>query len=315
MRSSRLFVGLLVMAALLPTTGCTLPRDWDPVRSPQELPPGKRLVIVALADTGPLHALYPAGRIELAEEVGREINFLCHDVEAQLGRNLVPAGSELWTTGGVPQAAGASMAILVRVLDLSYDRNVSTRGNPQNVYAVVQVQAVRPDGKVLWEKTSRGRAKNTPQPKQIGAGAKPESQAAYAALRYCTDYLREFIDRATSVILRPDPVPVDIQPQPNIPLLVDSTPRGADIFVDGLFRGTTPMEVPLPTRELTLRIQLVGYHVWETTLLPEAGMTIKPSLQSLPGTKEATPGTREAPPPPPELPPVPAAGNLPEVTE
>ena len=61
---------------------------------------------------------------------------------------------------------------------------------------------------------------------------------------------------------------------------ITSDPSGADIEIDGKFIGHTPAEVPLLTREWTIRISKVGFVAWERKLLvlPQSKQSIAVEL-------------------------------------
>ncbi len=49
-------------------------------------------------------------------------------------------------------------------------------------------------------------------------------------------------------------------------LVINSTPSGGDIEVDGTFYGHTPAQLPLAEGERTVRIKLQGFQPWERTV-------------------------------------------------
>ena len=49
-------------------------------------------------------------------------------------------------------------------------------------------------------------------------------------------------------------------------LKVDSSPSGAQIFVNGSFRGRTPMELKVPSGKCEIRLSLPEYYEWEAQL-------------------------------------------------
>jgi len=57
------------------------------------------------------------------------------------------------------------------------------------------------------------------------------------------------------------------QPTPaEATLAIDSDPRGADVYLDGRFQGTTPLRATSQPGRRTVRIELDGYRTFETTL-------------------------------------------------
>lgn len=71
----------------------------------------------------------------------------------------------------------------------------------------------------------------------------------------------------------PKPPPTDA--------VVNSTPDGADISVDGKFVGTTPSTVKLPPGDHTIRIEKVYFKAWERTMTvtPGGEVTIDAKLE------------------------------------
>lgn len=49
-------------------------------------------------------------------------------------------------------------------------------------------------------------------------------------------------------------------------LKVTSEPEGANIYVDSVFRGRTPIDIPLPLGKYELRMSLVNYLAWEAQI-------------------------------------------------
>lgn len=67
------------------------------------------------------------------------------------------------------------------------------------------------------------------------------------------------------------------QPQPpsQATLSVDSDPRGAEVYLDGRYQGTTPLRVGSQPGRRTLRLELDGYRAWERTLSLSPGETMR----------------------------------------
>ena len=64
-----------------------------------------------------------------------------------------------------------------------------------------------------------------------------------------------------------DPILARIAPQKKAGKMnvfkIESTPDGADVEIDGLFEGNTPMETELEAGVHTLIISMPGYEVWD----------------------------------------------------
>jgi len=63
---------------------------------------------------------------------------------------------------------------------------------------------------------------------------------------------------------------------PQAPLRVESNVDGAQLYVDGVFRGKTPIRLELPVGSHEIRLSLPGYYGWEGTVpLEETGKEIR----------------------------------------
>ncbi|WP_155320816.1 serine/threonine-protein kinase [Desulfosarcina ovata] len=62
---------------------------------------------------------------------------------------------------------------------------------------------------------------------------------------------------------KPEPVPA---PLPLSTLSVTSTPTGAQVFVDSLFKGNTPVDISLSPGRYEVRLNLPEYYEWEAQL-------------------------------------------------
>ena len=137
--------------------------------------------------------------------------------------------------------------------------------------------------------TTRGSDATTEARANLAVPAKqpllnPDSKAAWNAFKKAIDAYKLYLDTLGDPVssIGPDGTPAPPVAQLElVTVLVDSTPPGADIEINGTFRGNTPAKVPMPAREVTLTIKLNGYQTWERRLVPEAGLPIKPTLQPL----------------------------------
>ena len=55
-------------------------------------------------------------------------------------------------------------------------------------------------------------------------------------------------------------------PVPSSILNVTSTPEGAQVFVDSIFKGTTPVDIPMVPGRYEVRLNLPDYYEWEAQL-------------------------------------------------
>jgi serine/threonine-protein kinase len=91
-----------------------------------------------------------------------------------------------------------------------------------------------------------------------------------AALFY---YLLTPKGKIPSAVLKTEPVQ-KIEKVLSAPLVVESTPAGVQIFVDGMFRGNAPIKLQLPVGKHEVRATLSGYEDWNTQVeLKEDGET------------------------------------------
>jgi hypothetical protein len=69
-------------------------------------------------------------------------------------------------------------------------------------------------------------------------------------------------------------------------LAIDSEPRGADVYLDGRFVGTTPLRVGSQPGRRTLRIEAPDYYAYQTTLQlsPGESRRIDARLEAIPRT-------------------------------
>jgi serine/threonine-protein kinase len=54
--------------------------------------------------------------------------------------------------------------------------------------------------------------------------------------------------------------------QPRTKLKINSTPPGAQVFIGNEFKGKTPFDIKLPSKEYDLRFSLHNYYTWEATV-------------------------------------------------
>jgi len=69
-------------------------------------------------------------------------------------------------------------------------------------------------------------------------------------------------------------------------LAIDSDPRGANVYVDGRLQGTTPLRATAQPGRRTVRIELEGHRLFETTLRLSAGESrrVSADLERVPTT-------------------------------
>jgi hypothetical protein len=84
---------------------------------------------------------------------------------------------------------------------------------------------------------------------------------------------------------QPSPSSVPAAPLTDLAtVVVQSTPDGADITLDGKFVGSTPSTVRLSPGDHTLVLEKPGYKTWQRTMAvsPGASITVGPTLEKNP---------------------------------
>jgi hypothetical protein len=62
------------------------------------------------------------------------------------------------------------------------------------------------------------------------------------------------------------PSPQDVKPTPLSVLDVSSNPSSAQVFIDGAFKGNTPLKLDLPFGKYEVRVSLTDYYEWEAQI-------------------------------------------------
>lgn len=264
-------VGVLVLAV-----GCTQPRAWEDKTKDEPQPEGQLTVLFAPVDAGPVIEVNPDAPIGFARDMSLRLGVLARRVQVWVGQTLPASNEAVWEAGPVGAAAGADLVVLTEVRDLQLQPGPV--GRPGTFVANVRMRGFNSAGQLVWMKQMEGRSVNEVSPKMMRPGARPESKAAWSAclegLVALNHYLKTWNEAPQQVDHEPEALPL-------IDVSFDSIPPNADIIIDGLFRGNTPAVVPLPVRELTVRIQRQGYQPWEMQVTPSSSMRIQPALTPL----------------------------------
>ena len=275
----RALTSLIVVPALvaaLVVTGCA-PRGentWKPGTETK-----KNVVVIAPVATKPLAKIYAQAGEDFAYDIANRIDFLGRDADGLAAPELPMADDAAWAAT-VPAAAGIPVIVLVRVTAIEPIVNV---GRPQ-LEATCELRAIDASGRELFVKTAHGRADTTTSPKLMSDSAKPESQAAWAATANATGALIDWLRSRPDRELAPAPTPaaaVVVPPPALVTITIASQPDHADVLVDGVLKGTTPMALSLPRREVRLRLERQGRIPWERIFTPEAEMQLSPALDQV----------------------------------
>ncbi len=251
------------------------------------------LVLFAPVAIGPLAKAYADARLDFAYELSNRVDLLAKsDVDGKVGEHLPDSDSDEWTKGPVGATRGARLVILTRVLSITADEGtVGPDGRVGRVTATVDLRALDAKGMQVFAKKAVSSAPTGGSPKLMGDANKPESQAAWQACSTAVGALISFIDqRNDNAVATGSASDAPTDAGGLVLVQVDSEPTRADVIIDGVFKGTTPMQLTLPARSAAVRIERQGYQPWERTLVPTVGMRIQPALVVMsPGSTPTAP--------------------------
>jgi hypothetical protein len=74
----------------------------------------------------------------------------------------------------------------------------------------------------------------------------------------------------------------DSPPLPSASVMFDSRPDPAEVYINGEFRGTTPVKLVLAEGTHTVEYRLVGYQPWSRDLVVVAGEDTRVAATLLP---------------------------------
>jgi len=280
-----------------------------------------RIMLFAPTEIGPLAAIYPEARLDFPHSMAEKVDVLMREYDGRVGESLPDSGAPRWDEGRVASTAGVHVVVLSRILELRLHKGQpGVAARPDRVEAIVEVRALNVAGETVWRKRAGADAEVPTSPKTITAAARPESRAAYDALDAGLGALRGWLATQSDLVARPPRASDEVIPAAAalVEVEIDSEPAHADVFIDGVFRGSTPQKLKLPPRMLSVRIERKGYTTWEQPQVkPEAGMRIQPALQPIaapapapvPASEAVAPPAAEAPaaPAPAPVPPAPVA--------
>jgi hypothetical protein len=280
----------VLAAVVLCLVACT-PRDantWHPAppggtpapreQRPGEASPRSLAVVFAPVAIGQLAAIYPDARIGFAYDLADRIDVLGSkaDADGLAAPDTPDSDDAAWSRWPNDAMRGADLVVLTTMVSLERHESVAiTRdGKPITVTAIVEMRALDSYGNVVFKKRGRGDWQGTVSPKYPSAQAKPESQASWEACSNAVGALLGFLEHRNEAAAG-GPTPTGEQ---LVEVQVSSDPEGADVLVDGIFRGSTPCTLKLPLKRLSMRIQRSGYETWEQVMVPDAAMRIRPAL-------------------------------------
>jgi len=282
---------LPVACVVLSLVACT-PRDrntWHPappggqsasrVARPNEPAPRHTAVVFAPVAIGPLAEIWPDAQQTFAYDLADRIDVLGSKADADgLAAPTLPVSDAAeWRSWPVEGTGGADLMVLTVVK--SIDRR-EEQPNAQGVRKVicsviVEMRALDSYGNVVFAKRGRGDWEGFPSPKFPGPESRPEARTAWEACSNAVGALLDFLEKRNEAVAS-GPAPTAEQ---LVEVDMSSDPPGADVLVDGIFRGNTPCVLKLPVRRMAVRIERVGYQSWERIMVPDAGMKVRPALE------------------------------------
>lgn len=284
-RLAALAIAILVVAA------CT-PRDrntWHPappggesparVQRPDEAAPRRTAVVFAPVAVGALAEVWPEAAERFAYDLADRIDVLGAKADADgLAAPVLPASDDAaWRAWPVEGTSGADLVVLtvVQSIERTDAAAAAQGGRTITCTTLVEMRALDTYGNVVFAKRGRGDWTGVPSPKFPGPEARPESKTTWEACSNAVGALLEFLEKRNEAVAS--------GPAPTAEQLVDveiaSDPAGADVLIDGIFRGNTPCTLKLPVKRQAIRIERGGHVAWERIMVPDAGMKIRPALE------------------------------------
>jgi hypothetical protein len=282
---------IIAACAVLCLVACT-PRDrntWHPAPPGGESPsrvaraneptPRHTAVVFAPVAIGDLAAIWPDASETFSYDLADRIDVLGSkaDADGLAGPDLPVADSAEWRAWPVAGTGGADLVVLTVV------QSIERREAPPNAQGqrlvtctvLIEMRALDAFGNVVFSKRGRGDWEGFPSPKFPGPESKPESRTAWEACSNAVGALLDFLEKRNEAVVG-GPAPTAEQ---LVEVEIASDPPGADVLVDGIFRGNTPCTLKLPIRRMAMRIERSGHVSWERIMIPDAGMKIRPVLE------------------------------------
>lgn len=287
MKTTHLLILAVLATASLFSIGCTGTRTWDPDNAPATNANGvtKRIVIFAPVDASLVHEEYPAANMELARSMAQRTDLIANSVESWVGETLPISSSPQWDQGPIGATSGAHNVVLTQLINIERTRPLGP--NPGRVIATVRMRVFNVAGQQLWANEFRGFADDETTVRTMADSAQPVAKAAWDACDTGVWGLKRWLDSVGLPNSRNDFAAPVLDEPALIDVTISSIPENADIFVDGIFRGTTPTVVPLPVQMMSVRIERAGYVPWEREVRPSPEMRIQPALQPTQGSEPA----------------------------
>ncbi len=142
-----------------------------------------------------------------------------------------------------------------------------------NTIATVRIRAYDAEkGTVIFSQKLKGSSSSFSTSYGSTGDADPTSMAIEHAISKLEDNKKfvKLLSASRSSKTESQAVSVEFAPQPN----------NVDVEVNGIYYGSTPMTVDLPSGSpIKIKLSKPGYEIWEKSLLPREGMKIKTELE------------------------------------
>lgn len=282
---------IAIACAVLCLAACT-PRDrntWHPAppggesparaqRPDEPAPRGTAVVFVPVA-IGALDAIWPAAAESFAYDLADRIDVLGGkaDADGLAAPGLPRSDAAAWRAWPVDGTSGADLIVLTVVQSIERKESPANSQGARLIScsALIEMRALDAFGNVVFAKRGRGDWEGYPSPKFPGPESSPEARTVWEACSNAVGALLAYLEkRNEAVVGGPAPTAEQI-----VEVEIASDPAGADVLVDGIFRGNTPCTLKLPVKRLALRIERAGYAPWERVMIPDAGMKVRPALE------------------------------------
>lgn len=240
-----------------------------------------RVVIFAPVAVGNLTDRYPQAASDLANGMASRLTLRVAGVRANFSETLPASDAAAWSEGVQGLTSGAHLTVLTVIEEYAVKTAPPGINTGEQMMARVHVRGLDATGNQVWHKADVIAVPNREDPKNRHIGG-PQGQVAWEACNAVLTSLAYWLTQTAGDDLKLR-VTASGEPMPDaaqlIDVQIDSDPPGADILVNGVFRGTTPMTVPLPQLEIELRLQRQGHQPWTNRMTPAADMQIKPGLE------------------------------------
>ena len=286
-----MFRYLLLVLIVLTCVSCERERVWIEPSKSTEANPNQidesmgRLVLLAPASMALVEDVYEGAPSGYAHQVMRWLKFGVGSMQFLYGPSLPHAGDAIWNQGAYAGARGAHLVILVSLDKLEEVSGLNgPGGQATNIKATVTLRVLNALGEEVWVKTHVAEVEDKKSPKfRSGVGSAP-GNAVWNANKKCISALKDWLDSKSDKEEFSKPAPVAPEPKvlAQVKVQIASEPVGADVLVDGVFKGNTPLEIYLPVKELTISIERSGYTTWSRSLKPSEGLEVKPVLDRAP---------------------------------